>query len=186
MIIKHHLYKRFITLTLLFFTLIRCTSTKSIYNFNSELTNETTNSHATDLQIFIPKKWFVAEDNDNIDIWLIKNDYLSTIKFRTLSINPEAYKLHEQNLASIEMELIKNNFGKTFKGFTNIENFEMSGNVFSAFEFIDAKSNPTRIVIFKYKNIFYEVIATTKNISEQKSLFDLQNTILKSINSITK
>lgn len=167
--------------------LFGCSSSKSIYSFDSILSSEIVKSSNTDLLFQLPQNWFVAENqNSNFDIWLIKNDYSSTIKFKILSItdnsNNNLLNINEQKLASIEMEIIKNHIGKNFKGFFNIENFEISGKNFSAFEFIDQNSNPTRVLIFKYHDKFYEVIASTKIISEQKSLYDLQNSILKSIN----
>lgn len=179
-------YKTSIIFFSLFF-LLKC-STDSIYNFNSDLSREYIRSRFTNFKIYLPENWFLAEDSENnqIDIWLIKNDYSASIKFSFVTFNEfsnnSLNEISLSKIASIEMDLIKNKIGKNFKGFNNIENFKVADKYFSAFEFVDEKYNPTRIVIFKYQNIFYEVTATTKIISEQKSLFDLQNTILKSIN----
>ncbi len=180
------LYKTIICFILLIF-LFKCSS-GSIYNFNSNLSKESIISRFSNFKIILPEDWFVADDDGNskIDICLVKNDYSASIKFSPILINEfsdnSLIEIPISKIASVEMDLIKNKMGKNFKGFNNIENLMINDKNFSAFEFLDIKSYPIRVVIFEYQNIYYEVTATTKNISEQKSLFDLQNTILKSIN----
>lgn len=182
-------YKIIIANVLFSFFLIQffsCSSITSIYKFEGTLSDKKTKSKYSDLTVYIPINWFIAEDNlFNTDIWLVKNDYSASIKFSKINVSYDSSIVIDSNyldkLISMEMDLIKFEIGKSFKGFSNKEKFEMNGKTFSAFEFVDKNNYPTRIVLFDYNNIFYESIATSHNIYDYKEVFSHQNLLLKSI-----
>ncbi|MCX7876436.1 MAG: hypothetical protein N2321_09765 [Melioribacteraceae bacterium] len=167
--------------------LTKCSSSNSIYDSNEKLSNDYVISKHSSLKLQIPIGWFKAEEEqeNNFDFWLVKNDYTATIKLFIINLSDElkndSLKTDVKSIAEIEMDLIRNKFKNNFKGFNNIEKFSLNDKICFAFEFLDEHSNPTRIIIFKYQNQFYEVSASTKNISTQQEIFSIQNTIIKSI-----
>ncbi len=169
------------------FLISACSSgLSSIYNFDYPLTKTTAKSTSGNLNAQIPVGWFVAEDNENntTDLWLIKDDYSATIKFVFISLNEEMTKSSGKDVISRIVELnkvlIKSKYGKSFKGFTNEEQFGDSP-AFSAYQYLDDKNIPVRVVVFNIGSNYFESTAFGINSTNPAEIFKAQNSILASI-----
>lgn len=177
------------SITLLLIFLFSCSGPSSLYNFDAELTSDLAFSKTTDLKVNIPRGWFTADDNsdEKIDLWLIKDDYSSTISF--IRINPDKETMQE----------LKGNGIKKIKDYSKLNNrlahrdkfidllkdeyFELNGRKFEVYQFAGSK-NLHRVAVFKYQNVFYECIASIKQgiqPEEITNIFATQNSVLQSI-----
>ncbi|MEW6652332.1 MAG: hypothetical protein AB1394_02570, partial [Bacteroidota bacterium] len=92
----------------------------SIYNFDYPITKSIAKSNSGKLNVQIPQGWFAAEDNENynVDLWLVKNDYSTTIKFTAVSLVEETKtRFSDDELAKVvelNKVLVKHRFGKSF------------------------------------------------------------------------
>lgn len=158
----------------------------SIYDFDYPHAKAYTKSISGNLNVQVPQGWFVAEDNENntVDLWLVKDDYSATIKFVSLSFNDEARRSfgNEDLSRIVELNkiLVKSRLGKSFNGFTNEEQFGGS-NAFSAYQYLNEKNQPIRTVVFKFGQQFYESTAFAVKPSILAEVFKAQNSVLASI-----
>jgi len=183
-IIIRSVYTFFVLVPLLI-VLSSCSSgLSSVYDFDYPLT---TKSNSTRLQIQIPQGWFVAEDNEFMltDIWLVKEDYLATIKFVAVTLDDETAESFASDelgkVVELNKVLLKAKLGKNFKGFTNEETFNSNSTVFSAYQYLDEKDEPVRTVVFKNDSKFYEVTAFALKSANPTEIFKAQNSVLASL-----
>lgn len=169
------------------FLITACSSgLTSIYDFDYPITKTRAKSISGNLNAQIPVGWFVAEDNENniTDLWIIKDDYSATIKFVSISLNEKMMKSSAEDILSRIVELnkilIKSKYGKSFKGFTNEEQFGDSP-VFYAYQYLDDKNIPVRVVVFNLGANYFESKALGVNSVNPTEIFKAQNSILASI-----
>jgi len=160
----------------------------SIYGYDYPLTTETAKSKTSQLSVKIPQGWFTADDNETylIDLWLIKDDYSATLNFIALNFEPLSRTGMLSDELTFAVQLSKDfkiaKYGKSLKGFTKEERFDLNKKQFAAYQYVDGSQRNIRVVVFKYGSKFYEVSAVafkTENLSE---LFKIQNSVLFSIN----
>ncbi len=163
-------------------------SLNSIYKFDYPLTQQSAFSKTTNISVKLPEGWFTAEDNECkcIDLWLIRNDYKQSLNFTSIHVNDITRKNILQNgiekLAALSKISVKAKLGKYFKGFFNDEVFELNGKRFSAYEYENTEGIINRVVLFEYKNNFYELTAISKETGNYEQLWVIQNTVLTSLN----
>jgi hypothetical protein len=169
--------------------LVSCTGgISSMYDSNFPLTNETAMARTSKLTIKIPQGWFTAEDNENnlIDLWLIKDDYSATLNFISLSLDSASIRENrgDEIKGAVRFSQIfrKAKYGKTLKEFNNQELFEINKKQFAAYEYVDGTNRFIRVIIFSYGNKFYELSAIPVKTQNLKELYKVQNSILSSIN----
>lgn len=179
--------KLFLSAIIVFF--ISCAGPSSLYEVDYPLLPDLTESKTTDLKVNIPKGWFSAEDNQKeiIDLWLIRDDYNASISFITINPDEEIIKSSAKfSLKKIEEYSRLNNKIAHQNNFVDLlknEVFELNGNEFRAYQF-SGSGNLYRVVVFKYKDKFYESTAAVKPgqpNTEIKKVFSTQNSVLNSI-----
>jgi len=154
---------------------------------NSLLTNETAKSQSSQLSVRIPNGWFTATDNEYnyIDLWLIKDDYSETLNF--IALNLDSKSLHETGNDELSSALQASKdfktarYGKSLKGFTDEEHFELNKKKFAAYRYTDEAGRNVRVVVFEYGSKFYEVSAIPIKTSDVTELYKVQNSVLFSI-----
>ena len=168
---------------------VRCSSSVTTTNdSNYPLTNEIAKSQTSQLSVKIPQGWFTATDNECncIDLWLIKNDYSETLNFVPLNIDSKTFsnsgndKLLSALQASKDFKIAK--YGKSLKGFTDEEQFELNKKQFAAYQYIDDAGRNVRVVVFEHGSKFYEVSAVPLKTNNLPELYKIQNSVLSSIN----
>lgn len=174
---------------LLLIFLYSCSGPSSLYNFDAELTSDIAVSRTTELKVNIPRGWFTAEDNENekIDLWLIKDDYSATISFVRINFDEETLKeLRKNKLKKIKEYSLLNNqlvYRDKFVDLLKNESFELDDREIEVYQFAGSK-NLYRVAVFKYQNVFYECTASLKpglNKEEISKIFAVQNAVLQSI-----
>lgn len=179
--------------------LLSCsTSNYVIHSFDSFLTNEIAYSKTTNLSVKIPKDWFCVEDNEynRIDLWLIKNDFKAMISFTQLHLSETVFsKIKDDELQKAifySKMFIRMKFGETFNHFFNEETFSFQPKAdkplafnyisFAAYQYIDNENRNSRVVVFKFKNKFFECTAVPNGIDDLNYLFKIQNAVLCTLN----
>ncbi len=177
----------FIFLSSLLF--VRCSSSVTTTNdSNYPLTNEIAKSQTSQLSVKIPHGWFTATDNECncIDLWLIKDDYSETLNFVPLNLDTKSsHEMGNDGLssalqASKDFKIAK--YGKSLKGFTDEEQFELNKKQFAAYQYIDDAGRNVRVVVFEHGSKFYEVSAVPLKTNNLPELYKIQNSVLSSIN----
>ncbi len=172
-----------------FFLLISlsCSSKESMkYTPDYNLTNEIAYAKGVNLSLNIPQGWFSAEDNNNAEIvlWIVKDDYSTSINFRQIHSNestPEKNnRLQLEKLASYNKTFVRAKYGTENISFMNEEVFEFNGNIFIAYEYLTNQGIRIRTVLFKYKENYFESNAVTVT-SEFEKLYSVQNSVLSSL-----
>ena len=177
----------FIFLSSLLF--VRCSSSVTTTNDSDyPLTNETAKAQTSQLSVKIPHGWFTATDNECncIDLWLIKDDYSETLNFVPLNLDTKSsHEMGNDGLssalqASKDFKIAK--YGKSLKGFTDEEQFELNKKQFAAYQYIDDAGRNVRVVVFEHGSKFYEVSAVPLKTNNLPELYKIQNSVLSSIN----
>lgn len=158
-----------------------------MYDSSYLLTNEVVKSKTTQLSVKIPKGWFTADDNENnyIDLWLIKDDYSATLNFVSLNLDQNTKRdISGNELASIldlSKTIKKAKYGNALKGFTNEKTFQINEKSFSSYEYLDEQKRNIRVVVFKNGENFYELSAIPIQNQNLEELYRTQNSVLSSI-----
>ncbi|MHB8930650.1 MAG: hypothetical protein ACYC5R_08650 [Melioribacteraceae bacterium] len=184
--LAHEAIRGLIIITLLFLT--SCAGSRSsIYNSDLPLTKEIAKSKSSQLSIRIPQGWFSAEDNENnlIDLWLIKDDYSATLNFVALNLDSATVKEirgdEMNNLVKLSELFRKAKYGKTVQKFSNQEIFEINKKQFAAYEYADDSKRLIRVVVFSYGAKYYELSAIPIKTQNLQELYKIQNSVLSSI-----
>lgn len=176
-----------ILLSFIFF--FSCSGPSSLYNFDTPLTTDLAKSQTTELKVGIPKGWFSAEDNKEgkIDLWLVENDYNANVSFIRINPDEETLKKSGKNVLKKieEFSRLNNKLAHIDKYIDLLKNeeFELNGRKFLAYQFAGSK-NLYRVVVFKYKDFFYECIASIKpgqSKEDHENIYSVQNSVLYSI-----
>ena len=176
---------------LIFFSLLLlascAVSRSSMYDSDISLTKEIAKSKSSPLSIRIPQGWFSAEDNENnlIDLWLIKDDYSATLNFVAMNLDSVTVKNMGgdaiNNLVRLSELFRKAKYGKTVQKFSNQEIFEINKKQFAAYEYEDNSKRSIRVVVFSYGTKFYELSAIPVKTQNLQELYKIQNSVLSSI-----
>ena len=184
--LAHEVIRGLIIFTLLF--LASCSgSHSSMYDSDIPLSKDITKAKTSQLTIRIPQGWFTAEDNENnlIDLWLIKDDYSATLNLVALNLDSATVKeIRSDEINSLLRlsELFrKAKFGKAIQKFTNQEIFEINKKQFAAYEYADNSKRLIRVVVFSYGTKFYELSAIPVKTQNLQELYKIQNSVLSSI-----
>jgi hypothetical protein len=177
--------KIFILLLLVF--LSACgTANTSIYNSDYPLTPETAKSQSTTLSVKIPQGWFNAQDNENnyIDLWLIKDDYSANLQF--VQLNPDSLTRREIDkdlnvLALLSKDFKRARYGKFLSPFTNEETFKINNSAYIAYQYVEESKKNIRVIVFRKGNEFYELTAIPNKTNDNLGLYRIQNSVLSSI-----
>jgi hypothetical protein len=158
----------------------------SIYNSDYPLTSEVANSQSGNIKVKIPQGWFTAQDNENniIDLWLVKDDYSANLQF--IQLNPDSLTRNEISsdpnvLVSLSKDFKRARYGKALNPFTNEEKFQVNNNVFFAYQYLDANKKNIRVVVFEKGNKYYELTAVPNKTNDNLELYRIQNSVLSSI-----
>ena len=178
----------YLTLIIAAISLNHCsTGLSSIYSADYPLTKENAKSKSAQLTVKIPQGWFAAEDNENnlIDLWLVKGDYSATLNFIALNIDSLTMKdIRGDEINSIvkfSQAFRKAKYGKAMKEFVNQEKFEINQKQFAAYEYVDDSKRAIRVVVFCSGNKFYELSAIPFKTNNPQELYKIQNSVLNSI-----
>ena len=170
-----------------FWFLYSCGGQNSIYNTEYPLSAETAQSTGGNFSVTIPADWYIAE-NDQFDLWLVKNDLSTTIIFQALILDEKTksglLKNPTSQLIAYSKMFRKGKLGKNFIDLKKDEEFRLSGKLFGAYEYADGKGNRKRVVVFSFGKQYYESISVIKPPIEESNLnkiFALQNAVLKSL-----
>ncbi len=184
--LAHELIRGLIIFAFLFLT--SCAgSHSSMYDSDIPLTKDIAKAKTSQLTIRIPQGWFTAEDNENnlIDLWLIKDDYSATLNFVTLNLDSATVKEirsdETNNLVRLSELFRRAKFGKAIQKFTNQEIFEINKKQFAAYEYADNSKRLIRVVVFSYGAKFYELSAIPVKTQNLQELYKIQNSVLSSI-----
>jgi hypothetical protein len=171
-----------------------CAPTKKLllYPTDYPLTDDISYSVSSDLQMKIPEGWFTAEDNECkcIDLWLIKDGFsaslnLMPVKYDSLLLKNVAVD-EFQILFNYSKELKKAELKDKFIQMKEDDFFEINGVNFAAYEYQGDEGLPIRVVVFKYKNRYFEFSAVPaqkigKAAIDPNELFKVQQAVLASI-----
>ncbi len=179
--------KRIILLTIFSVLLIKCTSSlTSIYSFDHPLSNERAYSTLSNISVRIPDGWYQVEDNEygTISLWLVKDDLSASLTFNVINVDETILKENPDDALSRVSEynkiFVKAKLGKSFAGFSNEEKFELNGKDFISYQYTNNENQYIRVVVFRYKEKFYELVAVSGN-QFIKEVFETQNSILTSL-----
>lgn len=159
----------------------------SLYFSDYPLTSGKVSSQSGAISVLLPKGWFIAEDNEFRinEIWLIKEDYSASISF--IPINVDSSTANQLVIGGLP-ELKRLNFafrkakvGNAPLSFLNEEFFQVNHTKFLAYEYTGQGNSKIRVVLFKFKDKFYECTASSSNSQNSEELFNVQNTILATI-----
>jgi len=159
----------------------------SIYNSDYPLTNEIAKSKTSKLSVKLPAGWYAADDNENnfIDLWLVKSDYSATLSFIPLNVDPEAVKEADkselESVLNISKTFKKAKYGTSLKAFTNEEIFKINNDEYGAYEYTDSQNRLIRVVLLKFNNKYYELTAIPVKNQDAQELYKIQNSILSSL-----
>ena len=174
----------------LFIVLISCSGSVSLYEFDYHLTPETIKAESNQISARIPKGWFSAEDNEEnkIDLWLIKDDYSATISFIPVIFNDvEKERYSKSNLSGVvEYSKLSQKLAHTvnYIDLLRAEHFEIGDLKINTYQFAGRNAVNYRVAVFKWGNRFYECTAAVKPPQSPEKLneiFSAQNAVLKSI-----
>ncbi|MDQ7817842.1 MAG: hypothetical protein RDU14_12525 [Melioribacteraceae bacterium] len=160
---------------------------KSIYDFDYPLKSETAYSNNSNISVKIPEGWFTAVDNECncIDLWLIKDDYTQSLNFTLINLDEvtrnEVKTSGIKRVADYCKIFVRVKLGNSFKGFSGEESFELNGNLFFAYQYLDKDDKPVRVVVFEHQKRFYELTAISKESGNFEQLFSIQNSVLTSM-----
>jgi hypothetical protein len=179
--------KRLFILVVILYLNSCTTSLKSIYDFNYPLTSAIAYSYDSKISARIPEDWFTAIDNECncIDLWLIKNDYTQSLNLTRLNLDDatksEIKKLGIKKLVDYSKIFVRVKLGNSFKGFFNEEFWEINGNSFAGYQYLDKESIQVRVIVFEHGDRYYEFTAISKESGNFEQLFNIQNSVLSSI-----
>ena len=162
-------------------------SLTSLYSCDYPLTDETAKTDRIPIKVKVPAGWTCIEDNECgcIDLWLVNADYSASLKFfalnfdslTMLSVNKGGIK----SAAGISKSFKKAKYGKELKEFSNEELFEINGRKFVAYQYPDESKRIIRVVVFNSGGRYYECTAVEIKTASPPMLFNIQNSILTSI-----
>lgn len=170
-----------------------CTpSKKLLYSTDYPLSDDIAHSYSSSLTMKIPEGWFTAEDNECkcIDLWLIKNGFSASLNLMPLKYDSLLIKNINGNelqvLFNYSKELKKSTLNEKFIQTKEDDFFEINGTQFAGYEYQGDEGIPIRVVVFKYRNKYFEFSAVpSQKISRQainpEELFMVQQSVLASI-----
>ncbi|MFH0735328.1 MAG: hypothetical protein V1773_12865 [bacterium] len=169
--------------------IISCSQTEQLlYDTSFPLTNESAYSRSTQLSVKIPQGWFTTEDNDSklIDLWLVEDNFSSQIAFKIISFHNFEESADLNSIVKYSKSLKKIELGKNYSEVIPDETFFINAIEFKCYQFYESNQLPSRFVIFKFNNKYYECIASfsPQAVKEKASptvLFKIQNSVLKSL-----
>lgn len=159
----------------------------SLYFSDYPLTTGKVSSQSGSFSVLLPKGWFIAEDNELRinEIWLIKEDYSASISFIPINVDSStASQLAAgglQELKRLNIAFRKAKIGNKPVSIFNEELFQINSNDFLAYEYPDENNAKIRVVLFKFEGKFYECSAIPASAQNLEELFNIQNTLLTSI-----
>lgn len=179
--------KRFVFLILLI--IAGCSKTEQLlYDSTSPLTSEKAYSRSTSLSVNIPQGWFTAEDNDSflIDLWLIEDNYISQIAFKTINLTEFSSIPDLKTLLRFSKTQKKVELNGKYKEVIPDENFFINTIEFVSYQYYGENGLPVRCVLFTLNNKVFECIAqfstkANKDKANSAGLFKVQNSVLGSI-----
>lgn len=172
---------------LIFIIVISSCSYKEVLKYPPDqfLTNEVALSKFVNISVNLPHEWFIAEDNLNSEIilWLVNNDYSTSINFRQIHLDSTYHKENRLRMVTRSNKLFLKTMNKgNTNAFMNEEEFEINGKEFMAYEYYNDEGNRIRTVIFQNKENFFESNAVTINPDQDyEKLYRLQNSVLSSL-----
>jgi len=167
----------------LFFS--QCTSRYTQKDAEKILSTERVTANTSDISVLAPKGWRTIEANDSsfVDLWLVSEDYNTS-----LSIIPLHGKKNKQSLTewnSISKLSNKMKFKKDNIEIVDDGNNEINGIQTVSYYF---KTNDAlhRITIFKFNGKFYELTALDKGFNYNRAshldyLRELQTAVIQSV-----
>ncbi|MFA7227773.1 MAG: hypothetical protein WC061_01960 [Melioribacteraceae bacterium] len=158
----------------------------ALYDSDYPLTKEIARAKSSPLKINIPQGWVAAEDNENnlIDLWLIREDYSATLNFIPVNLDSAAAKEIGEDEINGLLKLSKSFrkiSSKSALKFMNQEIFELNGKKIGAYEYLNNSGTVIRVAVFKTGKKYYELSAVPKKPGDQKELYSVQNSVLSSI-----
>lgn len=155
------------------------------------LTKNIAYSLSSTLQLHVPAGWFTSEDNECncIDIWLIRDDFSATINLMTLetdTIQDETPKDEIARLLTVSKEKRSAKLSDRFIQIKEDEFFVISERQYAAYEFQGDEGLPVRVVVFRYKDKYFEMSAMPASEVGGRpvnptELFEVQKAVLSSI-----
>jgi len=182
----------FLVIAALPFFIDGCSGGRNASEKNSLLTAETAKSRSSGLKVKIPGGWFTALDNENniIDLWLIKEDYSASLNFIALNIDEAALKESggDEIAAAVKFSKAfrKSSAEDSFQSAGDDEYFKSGTENAGAYKYRNKSGSLIRVVVFRYQNKFYELSAVPSpkiNLPQNavEELFNIQNSVLSSV-----
>ncbi|HZY10564.1 MAG TPA: hypothetical protein VFF29_05360 [Bacteroidota bacterium] len=174
-----------------FFSILLASCAASLpYPIDYPLTRETFQSYDGVLRGQVPQGWFVSAGDSLVPdllVWLIKEDYTTTITIRELKLNGLSEQYVRQKglsvLANLSYSLLSDK-SLTDSHKLDITEFKMGDKEFCSYEIKDA-GNQRRIVLFTIGGKYYECEARflkgKLSETERLRLFTIQQSVLSSM-----
>lgn len=172
--------------------LFSCSSGKSLSEYQALLTREAAKSKSTEMKVKVPAGWFTALDNENnlIDLWLIKDDYSAMLNFALINLDEAAVKESAGNTLAAAIK-----YSKKFKQAALKKELELVGedefgeigsNTIVTYKCKNGAGAIVRVALFLYKDRIFELTAAPAPKTDLKSfsseeLFLVQDAVLSSI-----
>jgi len=153
---------------ILIFMFVRCASRYSQSNADKALSTERVSAKTSPISFLIPHSWRVIDANDStfVDLWLISDDYNSS-----LSLIPLHSENIDQNLSEwIKISKLSNKIKFRDENIKIIdEDSEQINEIKTASYYFKNNKSLHRISLFKFKGKFYELTALDKNPNHDES-----------------
>ncbi len=153
-----------------------------------KLSGEKAYSKTSNLYVNLPADWFVAEDNECncIDLWLVKNDYSASISFKKINFNNPGDFENESNeveeITKYSKAFVSAELEIQFQNLNDEKTFQLNEKIFSAYRYKNQDEYFVRTVVFKHHGKYFECEAVSQNGDTAENLYNLQNTVLSSLN----
>lgn len=179
-----------ILFVLLIFSLISCSSVAHLQS-NHAMSNQAVFARDGEVKFLMPSGYIKPVDQqlDKFDFWLISNNLNSSISLNRINIDHKTvrsiYKHRLATLLKFSKTLRRAQYGKSYQKVGQDEFFIINGISCASAKLIVKDKCLQRIIVFEYKNRYYELTACNSDlkIENQKLdfLFNAQNSMLASI-----
>lgn len=148
---------------------------------------------ARDLSVRVPEGWRETSDERNapaILLWLVREDYGASLSFSALTMNPALFDALRRDgllaVARTSLALKRSNAHDSVRVVVQPELFTLAARAHAAYEYsTDNGASVVRVVVFEAGRRFIECamtpVAPTPGAAEQRTLFEVQQSVLASL-----
>lgn len=163
------------------FFLTQCTSRYTQTSPKQEMLSQTyAKAKTSPISLQIPIGWREIDANDStfIDLWLVSDDYKSSLSLIPLHSKNSDQSLDEWKTISKLSNKMK--FRSDNVEINDEENIELNFNDISFYNFT-THTKYYRVAIFQFKEKYYELTALSNQKSENSNIVYIQNSVINTI-----